>query len=341
MTEDCTDDTLKSWIPRLAEQRVLVIGDLILDEYLTGKATRLSREAPVPVLEFESRRLIPGGAANPAANIVALGSTAIQGGVVGSDSAATNLRQVLQACGIDTAALVTDPGRPTTVKMRVMAQMGLRFPQQVARLDTLSRQPIGELTERRLRSLIHQVIQEGVDAVLLSDYHIGLLTPSLVDTIRRQSQAGARLLSADAQGHLDKYMGFGLVKCNADEARAYLRRDLHTDDDFGAAALELVRLLRLTGAMVITRGADGASVGTPHGTAFHSPAPQVTDVYDTVGAGDTAIAVLTLAVAAGAPLEAAASLANYASGLVVRRVGNYAPTPAELTRAVESGMDLR
>ncbi|HEX2621495.1 MAG TPA: PfkB family carbohydrate kinase, partial [Phototrophicaceae bacterium] len=218
-------------IARLRGQRVLVIGDIILDEYLIGDATRMSREAPIPVLEFASRRLIPGGAANPAANIVGLGGTAIQVGVIGSDNAATTLRQVLQAQGIDTYGLVTDPGRPTTVKMRIMAQMGLRFPQQVARIDTLSRQPISDTVERRIREVILKCIGD-VDAVLLSDYHIGLLTPSLVDTIRKLALKNQHqsLLTADAQGALEKYTGFAVVKCNADEARAYLRRDLVTDE---------------------------------------------------------------------------------------------------------------
>ncbi len=103
---------MNEWIPKLAGQRILVVGDLILDEYLIGKAARMSREAPVPVLEFETRQLIPGGAANPAANITALGSQAVQVGVVGSDTAATNLRQVLQARGIETNCLITDFGTP-------------------------------------------------------------------------------------------------------------------------------------------------------------------------------------------------------------------------------------
>jgi len=326
---------LKHWIPKLAGQRILVIGDLILDEYLTGNTTRLSREAPIPVLEFESRQLIPGGAANPAANIVALGSTAIQIGIIGSDTNATNLRQVLQARGIETDTLITDSSRPTTVKTRIMAHMGLRFPQQVARLDTLSREPINPTIERKVRAAIDEQISQ-VKAVLLSDYHTGLLTPSLVSTIHKLASQEDILLTADAQGKLEKYKGFGVVKCNADEARDYLRRSLQSNEDFAGAALELCQSLQLTQGMVITRGADGATVGEASGTVTHCPAPAVTDVYDTVGAGDTTIAVLTLAVAAGAPLAESTVLANYASGLVVRRVGNYTPTPDELAWAFDT-----
>lgn len=325
--------TLTDLIPRLANQRVIVLGDVILDEYLIGKTTRLSREAPIPVLEFEQRRLIPGGAANPAANVVALGSHAIQIGIIGADTEATALRQVLQAHGIDVKALVVASGRPTTVKSRIMAQMGLRFPQQVARLDKLTREPIGPAVERELGTLLEERIPEA-SALLLSDYHVGLLTPALVETARSLAQAAKLPIAADAQGELGKYAGFSVVKCNADEARDYLRRDLHGDDDFAAAALELREALSLQVGMVITRGADGATVATADG-ATRCPAPAITDVYDTVGAGDTAIAVITLAIAAGASLTDAAMLANYASGLVVRRVGNYAPSPEELIEAIK------
>ncbi len=328
-------ESLKSLIPCLAGQRVLVVGDVILDEYIIGNATRMSREAPVPVLEFQSRQFIPGGAANPAANIAALGSTAIQVGVIGTDPTAAILRQVLQAHGIDASALVADSSRPTTVKMRLMAHMGLRFPQQVARLDTLSREPISPEIERQLIQCVEQHMAT-VQAVLLSDYHIGLLTLSLIGTIRILATSAGVLLAADAQGQLEKYAGFGLVKCNADEARAYLRRDIQGDEAFAAAARELCDGLALTGGMVITRGPAGATIATCDGQVTHCPAPAVTDVYDTVGAGDTAIAVMTLAIAADAAYPDAAALANYASGLVVRRVGNYAPTPEELAWAVET-----
>jgi rfaE bifunctional protein kinase chain/domain len=324
---------LKIWIPKLAGQRILVVGDVILDEYVYGRATRMSREAPVPVLEFESRQMIPGGAANPAANITRLGSAAVQIGVIGADTAAAKLRQLLQSHGIEDYALVTDPSRPTTVKLRVMAQMGLRFPQQVARLDTLSREPISDAIEGQMRALIRQHMN-GASAVLVSDYHAGLLTDSLIEFIR--NQAGRMLLAADAQGELDKYRRFGLVKCNADDARDYLRRSIAGDDAFGEAARELCQRLKLTGAMAITRGPEGATIAAADGTVHHCPSPAVSDVYDVVGAGDTAIAVMTLAAAAGAPYAEAVTLANYASGLVVRRVGNYAPAADELAWALDT-----
>jgi rfaE bifunctional protein kinase chain/domain len=328
---------LAALIPRLSARRVLVVGDVFLDEYLTGEAARLSREAPIPVLEFVSRRLIPGGAANPAATIAALGSQAVQIGIIGADAEGETLRHLLTTHGIDAGALIVDASRPTSVKTRILAQMGLRFPQQVARIDRLSRAPIADTLAAAIAATTATALR-AVDAMLLSDYQTGMLTPALVGAIRDAAAATGTLLTADAQGQFDKYAGFGLVKCNAAEASAYLGRVLSSDDDFGDAARALCDRLRLTRAMVITRGADGATFADSSGAVVHCPAPAVTDVFDTVGAGDTAIAVATLALIAGANLAAAVLLANHASGLVVRRFGNYAPTPAELHAAViESG----
>lgn len=243
------------------------------------------------------------------------------------------MRQVLQARGIDTSALVVDGGRPTTVKTRVMAQMGLRFPQQVARIDRLSRAPLPQAIEQQVRQLLQKQMH-GAHAALFSDYHAGLLSLGLVETGRQLARAAGVLLTADAQGELQKYTGFDVVKCNADEARKFLRRPLTDDAAFAAAARDLVHELHVHRAMVITRGADGATLAVPGEGEHHCRAPQTTEVFDTVGAGDTAIAVLTLALAAGASPIDAFILSNVASGLVVRRVGNYAPTRDELAEAV-------
>lgn len=328
-------NTLRTWIESLAGQRVVVIGDVILDEYLMGVATRMSREAPIPVLEFTGRQLIPGGAANPAANIAALGSSALQVGVIGADSSADSLRTAMTERSIDTSALITDADRPTTQKTRVLAQMGLRFPQQVARLDTLSRAPLSEATAAALMHRLASVMQDA-QAILCSDYQLGLLTPPLIAEVLRlrREYCPTALLTADAQGNFEKYAGFDLIKCNADEARGFLRRDLRGDTAFASAAEEMLISLRLQRGMVITRGPDGVTFATPERPAVHAQAPTISDVFDTVGAGDTTIAVMTLALSAGAPMEAAVALANYASGIVVRRVGNYSPTREELLAAL-------
>ena len=321
---------MEQWIDQLAGHKIIVTGDVVLDEYLIGRATRISREAPIPVLEYESRRVIPGGAANPAMTIATLSSQAYTVALRGDDAAGEQLDTILNTKSIHTGGLIIDPNRPTTLKTRLLAQMGLRFPQQVARMDRLSRQPITPQVETHLRHAVEAIASQA-DAILFSDYRAGLLTPTFIQYIR-ETQTDV-ILTADAQGELSKYTGFTLVKRNADEARDYLGRSISGDDEFATAARDLYQELHLKGAMVITRGAEGATLATAS-TSDHCPAPQIVDVFDTVGAGDTAIAVMTLAVVAGADYKTAVTLANYASGLVVRRVGNYAPGPDELREAL-------
>ncbi len=327
---------LKSYVAGLANRTVLVIGDVILDEYISGRVMRMSREAPVPVLELESKRYIAGGAANPAANIVSLGARAIQVGIVGEDAPGEQLRQILADQGIDASGIISRADRPTTVKTRILAQMGLRFPQQVTRIDTLTRRPIDEETEMLVVDFASGQLA-NVNAVLLSHYHGGLLTPALVGRIRDLCAACAVLLAADVQGDFDAFSQLDVVKCNADNAQRYLNRDLATDEDFSEAALQLHDHLGIRRATIITRGADGATLAA-NGDTAHCPAPIVSDVFDTVGAGDTAIATLTLALAAGLDEREAVTLANYASGIVVRYFGNYTPTPAELIRSIDGDL---
>ena len=324
---------LKSAVNRLANKAVLVVGDVILDEYITGRVTRMSREAPVPVLELESKRYIAGGSANPSANIVSLGSRALQVGVVGEDAPGERLVQILVDLGIDTSGIICSVDRPTTVKTRILAQMDLRFPQQVTRIDTLTRRPIDVDTEAVIVDFASGKL-ERLDAVLLSHYHGGLLTPSLVGRIRDLCAAFGVLLAADVQGNFEKFSQLDVIKCNADDARRYLNRDLVSDDDFGEAALQLHDALGIKQATIITRGNRGATLATD-GEAFHCPAPNVSDVFDTVGAGDTAIATLTLAMADGLPAKDAVMLANYASGIVVRFLGNHTPSLEELSRSID------
>lgn len=325
-------DRLKALIPQLAHHHVLVLGDIILDEYITGYPERISREAPIPVLELQSRQYIPGGAANPAANIVALGSQVLQVGIVGDDDAAMHLREQLHERGIDIKGLVIDSDKPTTLKTRILAQMGLRFPQQIARIDTISRQNIGHLIEAALLQRLQKHIDQ-MEAILVSDYQNGLLTPALIQLVMQVNDSKVPLI-VDAQGALDKYIGFDVVKCNARDAATYLQRKLNSADEYQQAALTLAQTLAVKEAMIITRGADGATIANQQ-TAQHIQAPHISDVFDTVGAGDTWVAVFTLAYISGADLVMAATLAHYASGIVVRHVGNYTPSPQELSDTIE------
>ena len=321
-------------LPKLTGRHILVVGDIFLDEYISGRATRLSREAPIPVLEFTGRRYLPGGAANPANNIVALGSQAEQVGVIGQDEAGQTLLARLREAGIGTEGVVTDPSRPTTTKTRIVAQGSLRFPQQLARIDRLDRRPLDEGVERevvaRLRALAPQA-----DAILVSDYRTGLVTPAVVEACLELAKEHHKLITVDSQGGLHKFKGFHLIKCNHHEAEAVLGHPLRSEEDFKGALERFLEELSAR-AVLITRGPEGMSLlgrGQPYA---HIPAANVSEVFDVTGAGDTVIAVATLALAAGLDLLSAAHLANYAAGLVVRRLGNATATQEELAWAIEN-----
>ncbi|MBX0326841.1 ribokinase [Oscillochloris sp. ZM17-4] len=324
--------TLAALVPRLAGRRILVVGDVSLDEYLFGRATRLSREAPVPVLELIRRQIILGGAANPARNIVALGSAAAQVSIVGADPEGKQLRDLLRQDGIAAQGLVTSPDRPTTRKTRILADESPRLPQQVARLDRLDRSPLAPAEEASVIAALHEQIP-AADALICSDYQLGLMTPAVIAAARQLCRTHGVLFTVDAQGSSHAYHGADLFRCNNQEAEAALGLRLEREEDF-VAGLSRLRDELQAGLVIVTRGPHGLSlIGA--GTGYqHLPAVQVSEVYDTIGAGDTFIAVATLGLAGGlAPVEAA-QIANTAAALVVRRLGNAVVSPDELAAAL-------
>ncbi len=319
-------------IERLSRPRVLVVGDAVLDEYLFGHPTRLSREAPIPVLEFVRRTLIPGGAANPAHNIAALEARVTLAAVVGDDPEGRRLVELLQGVGVEPACVLVDPARPTTVKTRIVSEGSLRFPQQIARIDRISREPVQPRIVSSLAGLIAGYASR-IDAILCSDYLSGLLTPDLTSTIRAICHDHHILLAVDAQGELSKYRGAGLLRCNNHEAAAFLGTRLESEPDFEQGLERMLAALEVD-LIVVTRGAAGVSLAGRAVSYTHLPAHRV-EVADVTGAGDTFIAVATLALAADMAAPDAAALANAAAALVVRRIGNAVVTPAELAAAVD------
>ncbi len=320
----------------LANRRILVVGDLLLDEYLVGRVDRLSREAPVPVLEQTQTRYLPGGAANPAANIHSLGSEAIVVGLLGQDDTAKLLRAKLHDLGIDMAGIVVDAERPTTRKTRIVAEGSYVFAHHLARVDPVIREPVQGDRERHLCDRITSLMP-GCDAVLVSDYRSGVVTPAVVATIQTAARKHGVLSVVDSQGDLGQFAGFGLVRCNRQEAERYLETTLNSDDDFEQALERLVAELQV-GGMVISRGSDGLSL-LDRGRLERGPESQHlastnrSQVFDVTGAGDTLIAVITLALAAGLDLRTAAQLGNLAAGIAVQRLGNVAVTGEELAAA--------
>ncbi|MEO8084073.1 MAG: PfkB family carbohydrate kinase [Ardenticatenales bacterium] len=316
---------------------IVVVGDVCLDEYLIGRAERVSREAPVPVLSLRVRRCLPGGAANPSVNAAALGARVRQVGIVGADAAADELRASLTAAGIDAAGLVVDAGRPTTTKTRVVAE-GLSAPQQVARIDRQDRSAVdGAVGDALAAALASAAV--GADAILVSHYRSGVVTAALCEAARAAARANGALLTVDGQGDLDWFHGFDVVRVGRADAAASLGRALDDEADFEAASRTLRAKLGAR-IVVLGRGAQGTSVADADGYRVVPPT-NVSEVFDVTGAGDTVIAMLTLALAAGAEPLLAVQLANVAAGWTVRRLGNAAPRPdeivAELSRTMAEG----
>ena len=321
-------------LDRIGSRSVLVVGDLALDEYLVGTAMRLSREAPLPVLEFAREFTAPGGAGNPAHNLVALGAHAIPIGVIGPDRSGERLLAKFRELRLDTGGIVTDPSRPTTTKTRIMAEGAMpTFPQQIARLDRIERRPLDPPIERALADRIAQHA-EHADALLVSDYRSGLVTPAVIAACVQAARERTLLLTVDSQGSLLRFHGFDLVRANRQETEATLGRELKSDDDFRAACAELLERLDAR-VVVITRAGDGLSIGVRDGHCVHVPSVNRSEVYDVTGAGDTVSAVLTLAIACGVDAVVAAQLATYAAGIVVRHVGVAVTTIAELRTVIE------
>jgi rfaE bifunctional protein kinase chain/domain len=253
-------------------------------------------------------------------------------GIVGDDAQGEQLHTACERDGINPAGLLTVAGRATTVKTRILAHEAPRLPQQVARLDRLDRHPLLPADEQRICALLEQQVPR-VDAVLCSDYQLGLLSPTVVDTARVLCRQHSVLLTVDAQGSADYYHGVDLFRCNDREAAATLNMALHTEADFREALAALLERLQAR-LIIVTRGPDGLSLQERGGDYLHLPAARVSEVYDTTGAGDTFIAVVTLALAAGLDAHSAAWLANTAAALVVRKLGNAVVTPDELQQAL-------
>jgi rfaE bifunctional protein kinase chain/domain len=311
-------------VARLAGRRILVVGDLVLDEYVTGRMTRISREAPVPIVEVVDREDRAGSAASPAANIIGLGSRASIVGVVGCDAGGERLATRLHEIGVDDRGLVRLGSVRTSTKTRILAEGftgGLHGHQQVMRLDDLAEVP-GPAIDACAECVAK--LATDFDAVLLSDYRGGVIGQACIDAAR----ASGRPITVDSQGDLRRFRALDLVKVNQAEAQAALGSD---DVHAGGEALRRELEARV---LVITLGADGMLVFDGRTRPELVPAVRVSQVFDVTGAGDTVIAVLTLGLVAGLSTRRSAELASAAASVVVRRLGVAVATPAEIVEAL-------
>ncbi len=310
---------------RMRGRRVLVVGDVMLDEWIWGTVTRISPEAPVPVVAVTDHSFTLGGAGNVANNLRALGAAVTFVGTVGGDAFAGDVRRLLRDEGVDDAGIFTVNDRPTTRKTRVVAQH-----QQVVRADWERSAALSEADRAGIVDFVRARAAES-DVVILSDYAKGLLSRDIVEAARV-----APLVFADPKPqNLDLFRGVTCVAPNVHEAAGASGIAIVDDASLEAAGSRLIERLECR-YVVITRGEHGMSLFGREGERFTIPSV-ARKVFDVSGAGDTVIAVLSLALSAGAPIERAMQLANYAAGAVVEKLGTATASADEIVALVEHG----
>jgi len=320
----------RALLDRSSDVRVLVVGDVMVDRFVVGDVTRISPEAPVPVVRFRSEHTRLGGAANVAQNLAALGAQVSLVGIVGSDGAAERLRQLLAASWIGCDGLVEDPSRPTVEKVRVVTERN----QQVARIDYEDDADAAGEIEKRLIDAVER-LGAGAKVLLVSDYLKGAVTPGVMSSLVRFKQRGALLLVDPKIPHLGCYAGATLITPNTLEAENATKLRIKTDQDAQRAALAFRTDARCDAALV-TRGEHGMWLSSAD--AEGSVPAVAREVADVTGAGDTVVATLAVALAAGASLAEAAVLANHAAGIVVGKFGPSTVTQEELLASFPSAV---
>jgi rfaE bifunctional protein kinase chain/domain len=310
-------------LARMRGRRVAVVGDLMLDEWIWGRVRRISPEAPVPVVEVQDHSYTLGGAGNVANNLAALGARVAVIGVVGDDDAGDRVRGLLRKLHADVSGVQRVRRRPTTQKTRIVAHN-----QQVVRADRESSRPLESVVAARLARDVRALDGE-VDGIVISDYGKGLVSPGLIAAMR--GFRNKTVIAGDPKPrNLDAFSGIDCIAPNAAEAEEAAGIAVRGDADLGRAARAL---LARTGCryVLITRGEHGMTLFGAERKPFTVPAV-ARQVYDVSGAGDTVVSTLALALAVGAPIEEAVSLATLAAGVVVEKLGTATATPAEIRK---------
>ncbi len=318
---------LAALIDKFPKTRTLVVGDVMLDHYLWGQVSRISPEAPVPVVNVTRENVLLGGSTNVVNNIHSLGGRVSVCGVIGNDDPGRQLTHMLREQGIHTDGLIVEHNRPTTIKTRVLAHN-----QQVVRFDREAKTGIEKETHQQLYAYVKQQVRDGLDAIVVSDYCKGVVTKELVRDLVALAKKHKVLVAVDPKiSHFGIYRGVSILTPNTKEASLGSRIDIDDEKSLIRAGKLLLDRLKC-GAVLITRGEHGMSL-FERGGITHIPTV-AREVYDVTGAGDTVISTLTLAMAAGASVGDAARLSNFAAGIVVGIVGTATVKPEELKQKI-------
>jgi len=319
---------LKKVISEFGNARVLVIGDLILDEFLWGDVSRISPEAPVPVVWVRKESFMPGGASNVANNLRSLGANVHSVGVIGDDERGVILKSELEASGINTDGILIDASRPTTLKTRVVAGH-----QQVVRIDKEKIEPLSGKLVSRMTEYVSGVIDD-IDAIIIEDYGKGVITPGLLEKIVTLAKRKKKIISVDPkEEHFRFYKGISVITPNNHEAAKAVGFPIKDDSSLKRAGAELLAKIGCKIAL-ITLGENGMAVFEKNKPMVHIPTV-AQEVFDVSGAGDTVIASYTLSLASGGDSIEAAYISNFAAGIVVGKIGIAVVTPEELTDRIK------
>jgi D-beta-D-heptose 7-phosphate kinase/D-beta-D-heptose 1-phosphate adenosyltransferase len=323
-------ETLKGHIDRFVKTRILVLGDIIMDEYIWGNVSRISPEAPVPVVDVEQETKMLGGAANVIRNMATLGAKPILCGVVGDDTTGKEILSVLARMGLKTEGVVSEPGRPTSIKTRIVAHN-----QQVVRFDRESRADVRPESIQKLLDYIGDHL-DAIDAIVISDYGKGLISGRLMMGMRElsESRSGGKLIIAvdPKTGNFEYYKGVDVITPNHHEAGVFCGFEILDRDTLKQAGKKMVDDLECR-SVLITQGKHGMTLFERNGEITHIPTV-AKKVFDVTGAGDTVIGTISLGLAAGLDLRSAAILSNFAAGIVVGELGTSAVRAEELKKAI-------
>ena len=326
---------LISYIKRLNEPKILVVGDLAIDEMIYGDTERISREAPVLILQHTKTKLILGAASNAAHNVATLNNGKIKViGVCGDDYQSGQLIETFKEAKVDAAYVVKDATRKTTTKTRISGSISTSITQQIVRIDRQTKDPLSRETENLVIENLKKAIPE-VDAVILSDYHIGTLTKRVIDKTIEIANKHKKIVVVDAQKNLETYRNITSMTPNLPDTQKSVGFLINNDEDLKKAGDKLLKETRAK-SILITCGADGMFVTEPNKKYTKIPVFNKSEVFDVTGAGDTVTAVYTLALAAGADSVYAALIGNIAASLVVKQFGCATTTISELLCAVEN-----
>lgn len=332
-------EKLKNLVRKLGEAKILVVGDLALDEMVYGDTERISREAPVLILQHTHTKFILGGASNAAHNVSDVNGGKVSViGVVGDDYQANDLKQAFCEANIDCSSLITDKDRKTITKTRISGACSHSITQQIVRIDRQTNAPISKETEQKLINEIERLVPD-YDAVILSDYHIGTLSENVISAVISSAKKHHKKVVVDAQRNLDKYYGVTSMTPNLPDTQKHVGFYLKNKEDFLKAGNIL---LEQSGAeaVLITCGSEGMVVIDNNGKYTKIPVFNKAEVFDVTGAGDTVTALYTLALAIGAEPVYAAIIGNIAAGIVVKQFGCATTSIDEIFASIPEEINL-